>query len=475
MPSFPTSCRREPVSRSLLLDHTSLELATAAMLRAATPRTLRAPLARAHPPTHLAQLRPLSSSSLDSRRVKVVEVGPRDGLQNEKAVISTEVKVELIERLIQGGLRCVESGSFVSPKWVSRRTLPYPLGGRSERGHGMVSDGGVADPALLCLQVPQMASTAEVVQSARLSALRSSHKDLSLPVLVPNTKGLDSLLALPPNLTDEIAVFVSASEGFSRANLNCSIAESLARLEPVFRTAHDRGLKVRGYVSVVLGCPFDGRVEPQQVAKVAKALRDLGAYEVSLGDTIGVGVPRGWDDVVVACEQQGVPARELAVRPPPLFPTFSLSKRSIPDVSSSCPQAHCHDTYGTALASILHCVSQLGIRTVDSSIAALGGCPYSPGATGNVATEDVLYALSASGVPTTVLPDPDVAAGEKWEVLGGAGWGDDARSRAFDELCRVGEWISAELRRENGSRVGKAMKGRRERDEAKKAQQKAKL
>ncbi|GAA5914270.1 hypothetical protein JCM8208_006297 [Rhodotorula glutinis] len=383
------------------------------MLCASSLRTLRAPLARAHAPTRLAQLRPLSSSSLDSRRVKLVEVGPRDGLQNEKAVISTEVKVELIERLIQGGLRCVESGSFV----------------------------------------PQMASTADVLQSSRLSALRSSYKDLSLPVLVPNTKGLDSLLAMPPNLTDEIAVFVSASEGFSRANLNCSVAESLSRLESVFRTAHDRGLKVRGYVSVVLGCPFDGRVEPQQVAKVAKALRDLGAYEVSLGDTIGVGVPTGWDEVVGACEQQGVPARELA--------------------------AHCHDTYGTALASILHCVSQLGIRTVDSSIAALGGCPYSPGATGNVATEDVLYALSASCIPTTVLPDPDAAAGERWEVLGGAGWGDGARSRAFDELCRVGEWISAELGRENGSRVGKAMKARRERrkrDEAERSErQKAKL
>ncbi|KPV76155.1 uncharacterized protein RHOBADRAFT_34767 [Rhodotorula graminis WP1] len=358
------------------------------MHRAITPRSLRAQLARAHAPQHLAQLRPLSSSSLDSRRVKVVEVGPRDGLQNEKAVISTDVKVELIERLVKGGLRCVESGSFVSPKWV-----------------------------------PQMASTADVLQSSRLSALRSTHKDLSLPVLVPNIKGLDSLLALPPNLTDEIAVFVSASEGFSRANLNCSVAESLSRLEPVFRTARDRGLKVRGYVSVVLGCPFDGRVEPQQVAHVAKALRDLGAYEVSLGDTIGVGVPRGWDEVVGACEQQGVPARQLA--------------------------AHCHDTYGTALASILHCVSQLGIRTVDSSIAALGGCPYSPGATGNVATEDVLYALSASEIPTTVL--------------------------AFDELCQVGEWISAELGRENGSRVGKAMKGRRERDAAKREKQKAKL
>ncbi|GAA5855238.1 hypothetical protein JCM9279_007517 [Rhodotorula babjevae] len=388
------------------------------MLRAASSSTLRAPVARAQAPTHLVRLRPLSSSSLDSRRVKLVEVGPRDGLQNEKAVIPTDTKVELIERLVKGGLRCVESGSFVSPKWV-----------------------------------PQMASTADVLQSARLSALRSSHKDLSLPVLVPNVKGLDSLLALPPNLTDEIAVFVSASEGFSRANLNCSVAESLSRLEPVFRAAHDRGLKVRGYVSVVLGCPFDGRVEPQQVAKVTKALRDLGAYEVSLGDTIGVGVPRGWDEIVGACEQQGVPARELA--------------------------AHCHDTYGTALASILHCVSQLGIRTVDSSIAALGGCPYSPGATGNVATEDVLYALGASGIPTTVLPDPDGAAGEKWEVLGGAGWGDGARSRAFDELCRVGEWISGELGRENGSRVGKAMKGRRERrerDEAKRSErQKAKL
>jgi len=166
-----------------------------------------------------------------------------------------------------------------------------------------------------------MASTADVLLSSQLSALRSTHgSSLSLPVLVPNARGLSSLLDLPGQdsadspLTREIAVFVSASEGFSRANLNCSVAESLWRLEPVFATARDKGLKVRGYVSVVLGCPFDGRVDPRKVGEVARSLKDMGAYEVSLGDTIGVGVPKGWDGVVEACEQKGVPAAQLAVR-----------------------------------------------------------------------------------------------------------------------------------------------------------------
>ncbi|BGP38866.1 hypothetical protein JCM10449v2_002804 [Rhodotorula kratochvilovae] len=382
------------------------------MLRAPALRSVRSSAQRLSRPAAPRFSSSLSSAT-DADRVKIVEVGPRDGLQNEKAVISTEVKVELIERLVKAGLNDIEAGSFVSPKWV-----------------------------------PQMASTADVLLSPRLGALRTAHPSLSLPVLVPNARGLSSLLELPQTPTPptgEIAVFVSASEGFSRANLNCSVSESLSRLAPVFSTAEEHGLKVRGYVSVVLGCPFDGPTDPARAAEVAKELLDMGAYEVSLGDTIGVGVPAGWETLVGQCERRGVPARKLA--------------------------AHCHDTYGTALASILHCVTALGIRTVDSSVAALGGCPYSPGATGNVATEDVLYALSASGVKTTALPDP--VEGEAWSVLGGE-WGQGERARRFEELCGVGEWISGQLGRENGSRVGKAMKSRRERREREQAK-KAKL
>ncbi|GAA5823696.1 hypothetical protein JCM3770_006681 [Rhodotorula araucariae] len=357
---------------------------------------------------------PAPSAPRDRDRVKIVEVGPRDGLQNERAVISTDVKVDLIDRLVRAGLRDVEAGSFVSPKW--------------------------------------MASTADVLLSPRLASLRAAHPSLSLPVLVPNARGLSSLLALPQTPappTGEIAVFVSASEAFSRANLNCSIAESLARLAPVFGTAAAHGLRVRGYVSVVLGCPFEGPVDPDRVASVARELVDMGAYEVSLGDTIGVGVPKGWDVLVAACERRGVPAHKLA--------------------------AHCHDTYGTALACILHCVGVLGLRTVDASVAALGGCPYSPGATGNVATEDVVYALSASGVPTTALADP--GPGESWSVLGGewAGGASSARAQQFEALCAVGEWISGKLGRPNGSRVGTAVRGRRERRERDNAASKAKL
>ncbi|GJN87648.1 hypothetical protein Rhopal_000603-T1 [Rhodotorula paludigena] len=346
-------------------------------------------------------------------RVKIVEVGPRDGLQNEKALLSTELKVELIERLVGAGLRDVEAGSFVSPKWV-----------------------------------PQMASTPDVLTSPTLSRLRSLHSSLSLPVLVPNARGLSSLLSLldahpsDPPLTNELAVFVSATEGFSRANLNTSVSSSLDALPPLIEQAQARGLRVRAYVSVVLGCPFEGRVEPEQPAAVAKRLLDMGAYEVSLGDTIGVGVPGAWERLVNECERQGVPVSKLA--------------------------AHCHDTYGTAVSSVLHCVSTLGIRTIDSSIAALGGCPYSPGATGNVATEDVVYALAHEGWATSALPDPDEARGERWDGL--LGWDSTSgeqgvRETRFKELCRVGEWVSERLGRENGSRVGRAMKGRRERRE----------
>ncbi|GAA5881441.1 hypothetical protein JCM16303_005651 [Sporobolomyces ruberrimus] len=349
---------------------------------------------------HLRPARPLHTHSL--KPIKIVEVGPRDGLQNEKKKLKTDLKAELIRRLVDAGCRSIESGSFVAPKWV-----------------------------------PQMASTPELLTSLPLAQLREAHPSLSLPVLVPNSRGLDSLLSLldahpsaAPPPTDEIAVFVGCTDGFSKANLNCTVVESLARLPSIIERAKERQLKVRAYVSTVLGCPFDGKVDPESPARVAKQLLDMGAYEVSLGDTIGVGVPQRWESLVNACEQIGVSADSLAI--------------------------HAHDTYGTALASVLHCVKTLGVPTVDSSISALGGCPYSPNSTGNVATEDVLYLLSCSGIPTTLIPD----ALPSEELMEG--------HVAFAKLCETGEWISRELERDNGSRVGKAWRGRQDRREKKK-------
>ncbi|KAL8279606.1 hypothetical protein RQP46_007919 [Phenoliferia psychrophenolica] len=287
-------------------------------------------------------------------RIKIVEVGPRDGLQNEKAVLSTELKVELIRRLVGVGLRTVESGSFVSPKWV-----------------------------------PQMATTTSVMTSPILASLAASHPSLSLPVLVPNAQGLTSFLSLPlPTLPNrEIAIFVAASESFSKANLNCSIAESIARLGPVVERAKKEGIRVRGYVSVVAGCPFEGRVGEKEVASVVRELVGMGCYELS----------------------HSVPIAQLA--------------------------AHCHDTYNTSIASILTCLTH-GITTIDSSIAGLGGCPYSPGATGNVATEDVVYALESSGYSTGLLPEP-MTRGYENDLLEI----ESARGRAFEELCEVGECL----------------------------------
>ncbi|GAA5913912.1 hydroxymethylglutaryl-CoA lyase [Sporobolomyces salmoneus] len=351
---------------------------------------------RVRTPKSILPLTQRNSSSLSLKPVKIVEVGPRDGLQNEKRHLKTELKVELIEKLVGAGCRDVESGSFVSPKW--------------------------------------MASTPEVLTSLALSQLRETYSSLSLPVLVPNDRGLDSLFSLldanpsaAPPLTNEIAVFVAASNGFSKANLNCTVSESLARLPSIIERARGRGLRVRGYVSTVLGCPFDGKVDPKSPANVAKELLDMGVYEVSLGDTIGVGVPQGWEALVNECERLGVGADKLA--------------------------AHCHDTYGTALANVLHYVKTLGITTVDSSISALGGCPYSPNSTGNVSTEDVLYLLSCSNVPTTLIPNPMPSE----QLI--------EENETFAKLCETGEWISRELGRENGSRVGKAWRQRRERAE----------
>ncbi|KAI0926539.1 hypothetical protein AcV7_005441 [Taiwanofungus camphoratus] len=324
--------------------------------------------------------------------VNVVEVGPRDGLQNEKAVIPPRVKAELINRLGRAGMKVIEAGSFVSPKWV-----------------------------------PQMAGTAEVISTMEhLSGVR-------YPVLVPNMKGLEDLLSLlasenpplpntsrptPPYpasspLTDEIAVFTAATDAFTKANTNCTIAESLERLAAVTERALAKGLRVRGYVSVVIVCPYTGKVDYKTVKDVARSLLDMGCYEVSLGDTVGAGTPADIREMleVVMSGDRGLSALKLA--------------------------GHFHDTYGTGVANVLTALD-MGLRTVDAAVGGLGGCPYSPGATGNVATEDILYALRGSVYETP---------------------GD------LDALADVGAWISEKLGRRNESRAGKAIMARKERQQ----------
>ncbi|XP_050432441.1 hydroxymethylglutaryl-CoA lyase, mitochondrial isoform X2 [Adelges cooleyi] len=263
-------------------------------------------------------------------KVRIVEVGPRDGLQSEPTTIPTDVKVEFINRLSVTGLKNVEATSFVSPKWV-----------------------------------PQMADHADVY--SRIDKVPG----VSYPVLVPNMKGL--ITAMQHDVK-EIAVFGSASEGFSRKNIHCSIAESLVRCEDVVSTALDHGIKVRGYISCVCGCPYDGAVSPQDVAKVSSALYNMGCYEISLGDTIGVGTP-GTIRPMLQEVMQVVPVERLAL--------------------------HCHDTYGQALANILTALD-MGVTVFDSSVAGLGGCPYAKGASGNVATEDLIYMLEGMNIETGV-------------------------------------------------------------------------
>ena len=262
--------------------------------------------------------------------VTIVEVGPRDGLQNEPQIVPVDTKVGLIERLADAGLKVVEVGSFVSPKWV-----------------------------------PQMADTAEVM--ARLGR----RPGLRTPVLTPNLKGLEAAQAAG---ADEVAIFGAASETFSQKNINCSIAESLERFRPVCEAAQAAGIRVRGYVSCVVGCPYEGAIEPGAVADVAGRLAAMGCFEISLGDTIGVGTP-GRARAMLRAVTQVVPTERLAV--------------------------HFHDTYGQALANIYACLED-GVAVVDSAVAGLGGCPYAKGASGNVATEDVVYMLHGLGIDTGV-------------------------------------------------------------------------
>ena len=292
------------------------------------------------------------------QRVRLVEVGPRDGLQNEQEIVPTAVKVELIDRLSAAGFPAVEATSFVSPKWV-----------------------------------PQMADAAAVMAAIR------RRPGVRYPVLVPNLRGFEAALAAG---ADEVAVFVAASESFSRRNINCSIAESLERARPVFDAARANGVRVRGYISVVLGCPYEGDVDPARVADIAAALHRLGSYEVSLGDTIGTGTA-GRTQALLARVAAEVPVAALA--------------------------GHFHDTYGQALANV-YAALQTGVATFACAVAGLGGCPYAKGATGNVASEDVVYLLDGLGLDTGV---------------------------DLTTLRRAGEYISAALGRAPASRVARAL------------------
>jgi hydroxymethylglutaryl-CoA lyase len=264
-----------------------------------------------------------------SETVRIVEVGPRDGLQNEKTPIGVTDRIAFIKALLGAGLPTVEVGAFVSPK-----------------------------------AIPQMVNSDQVLRGV-------SHLPGEFHVLVPNEKGYEASQAAGAKV---IAVFASASEGFSRANINCSIAESIERFKPVLARARDDGIKVRGYISCVLGCPFDGEVRPQAVVDVARTLWDLGCYDISLGDTIGVGTPLKARHLMRAVGGH-VPVEHLAM--------------------------HFHDTYGQALAN-LYAGMEEGVRVIDSAAGGLGGCPYAPGATGNVATEDVVYMLEGMGIKTGV-------------------------------------------------------------------------
>jgi hydroxymethylglutaryl-CoA lyase len=262
--------------------------------------------------------------------VRIVEVGPRDGLQNESAMVPTQIKVGLIDRLTDAGLSAIEATSFVSPKWV-----------------------------------PQMADNAAVMAQIR------RQPGVRYPVLTPNLKGFEAALAAR---CDEVAVFVAASETFSQRNINCSIAESLERARPIASAARAHAVRVRGYISCVLGCPYEGEVAAERVGDVAQALHAMGCYEISLGDTIGTGTP-GKTQALVSAVAAVVPVAELA--------------------------GHFHDTYGQALANVLAAM-EVGVATFDSSVSGLGGCPYARGATGNVATEDLLYMLDGLGLHTGV-------------------------------------------------------------------------
>ena len=290
--------------------------------------------------------------------VRIVEVGPRDGLQNEKQLIDIDTKVALIDCLANAGFTHIEAGSFVNPKWV-----------------------------------PQMADSAAVFEKI------NRRDNVSYAALTPNIKGFERAIEANAN---EVAIFASASESFSQKNINCSIAESLERFIPVMQAAKANNIRVRGYVSCVAGCPYEGDIPAAKVAEVAKALYNMGCYEISLGDTIGVGTPSLINTMINAVTES-TPIEKIAV--------------------------HFHDTYGQAIANS-YAALQLGVSVIDSSIAGLGGCPYAEGASGNVATEDVLYLLKGLNIKTGINLSAAIAAGN---------------------------YISGRLGRENGSKVARAI------------------
>jgi len=291
------------------------------------------------------------------QRVRIVDVGPRDGLQNEKQMIPADIKVELVDRLTDAGFSDIEVTSFVSPKWV-----------------------------------PQMADGAEVMRRIRRKP------GVVYSVLVPNMKGLEAAL---PSKPDEIVVFGAASEAFSQKNINCSIAESIERFRPVCEAARTHGIRIRGAISCALGCPYQGEVTPESVGYVARLMKDIGVQHIGVADTIGTGTPRASQAAIEA----------------------ALKHYAIDDVSG-----HFHDTYGQATANVYACL-EMGISTFDTSIAGLGGCPYAKGATGNVATEDVLYLLRGLGIDTGI---------------------------DFARAVGIGQWISGVLDRKAFARAGNA-------------------
>lgn len=292
--------------------------------------------------------------------VKMVEVGPRDGLQNETKTVSIDTKITLINKLAAAGLSYIEVGSFVSEE-----------------------------------KVPQMANTEKIIQSLE------KHNNVQYAVLVPNSLGMEKAIHYQ---CDEVSIFAGASETFSQKNINCSIAESFARFQPVIDLAKKHSIKVRGYLSCCFGCPYEGEVPLSQVVTYAKQLFDLGCYEISLGDTIGVATPGKVTELITTLQQQ-IPSEAIAV--------------------------HFHDTYGQALANI-YASLQLGVSIIDSSVAGLGGCPYAKGATGNVASEDVLYLLNGLGIDTQV---------------------------DLSKLIAAGNYISKQLQQSSQSKVAKAFSG----------------
>jgi len=299
------------------------------------------------------------SSSSNNNFVKIVEVGPRDGLQNEKTIVPTAVKIDLINRLGRTGLKYIEVTSFVSPKWV-----------------------------------PQMSDHMEVL--AKIDRLPNIHYS----ALTPNVQGMKNAIEAK---CDEVAIFGAASETFSKKNINCTIEESLQRFNDVAKLAKENSIPVRGYLSCVVGCPYEGKIKPEQVLPVAQKLLDMGCYEISLGDTIGVGNPKSIKALLTKLIENKIPVEKLAI--------------------------HCHDTYGQAISNIYQSL-EMGIRTIDSSVAGLGGCPYAKGATGNVSSEDVVYLLHELGYETGV---------------------------DLKKLIETGEFITKFLKKANGSKVGVAL------------------